>query len=98
MNTTESTPENDLVKSIQPIRLKILNAFFDKGLTFVVMGFCMWIMYNWVEEGRKLQEEQIKDLKGMVDDCAKSKKDQLEIDVQEINGKVDQILTRQNIN
>jgi hypothetical protein len=86
------------MKGFQPIRLKILNAFFDKGLTFVVMGFCMWIMYNWVEQGRKDDHEQIKELRSMVEDCAQAKKDKLEIDVQTINSKVDRLLNRQNIN
>lgn len=81
----------------QSMKDNIVKALYDKGLTFVVMGFCIWIMYNWVEQGRKEDREQIKELRGLVEDCARAKKDQLELDVQAINSKVDKILTNQNI-
>lgn len=105
MNTTESTSENDSLKLTFPPKFKVLNMFADKGLIFFVMAGCMWVMYNWVEQSRlernqqvKEQNEQIKDLRRIVDDCASAKRDQLELDVQAINVKVDKLLTRQNIN
>ena len=105
MNTTENTSDNEDVKVLFPVKFKLLNMFADKGLIFFVMAGCMWVMYNWVEQSRlerneqvKDQNEQIKDLRRIVDDCASAKRDQLELDVQAINIKVDKILTRQNIN
>ncbi len=105
MNATESTSANDTVKIILPFKTRFLNALIDKGLIFALMLLCMWIMYNWVEQSRierneqvKEQNEQIKDLRRIVDDCASAKRDQLELDVQAINVKVDKLLTHRNIN
>lgn len=104
MDTTKSTSESEEVKVTLPFKFKVLNMFADKGLIFIFMLGCMWVMYNWVEQSRverneqvKEQNEQIKDLRRIVDDCASAKRDQLELDVQAINIKVDKILTHQNI-
>lgn len=105
MDTTQNKPDNDLLKAVLPYKIKVLAWLTDKGLTFAVMGACMWVMYNWVDQSRveriqqvKEQNEQIKDLRRIVDDCASAKRDQLELDVQAINIKVDKLLTKQNIN
>jgi hypothetical protein len=105
MNTTESTSTIEEIKSELPLKVQFLFWLKDKGLTFLVMGMCMWVMYTWVDQSRiermqqvKEQNEQIKDLRRIVDDCASAKRDRLELDVQAINIKVDKILTRQNIN
>lgn len=104
MHTTESTSGNDVLKSILPAKFKLLAWFADKGLVFLVMAAVCWVMYNLIIEDRRerneqfeAQNEQIKDLRRIVDDCASAKKDQLELDVQAINIKVDKIMTHQNI-
>lgn len=105
MSTTESTLENNGVQIILPFKVKLLNWLADKGLVFLVMGLMCWVMYSWVEQSRierneqvKEQNDQIKDLRRIVDDCASAKRDQLEIDVQAINVKMDKLLIKQSIN
>lgn len=104
MDTTSNTLGSDEVKITVPTKIQILLWLKDKGLIFVVMGMVSWAMYVFIVEDRKLREkqvneqnEQIKDLRRIVDDCASAKRDQLEIDVQAINVKVDKLLTHQNI-
>jgi len=65
----------------------------DKGLTFVIMGIAMWVMYTWVQEGRRSQDEQIEELKLMVRDCNQSKRDRIEQGIIQLNTKVDKLLT-----
>lgn len=104
MSSTNSTSDNNDVKILLPQKAWLLNLFKDKGMTVVIMFGCMWIMYNWIEQSRterneqvREQNEQIKDLRRIVDNCASAKKDQLELDVQAANFKLDKLLTHQNI-
>lgn len=104
MDTTNNTLGSEEVKITVPTKIQILLWLKDKGLIFVIMGMVSWAMYVFIVEDRKLREkqvneqnEQIKDLRRIVDDCASAKRDKLEIDVQAINVKVDKLLTHQNI-
>ena len=72
---------------------RLLNLLIDKGLTFVVLGVVVFIMYNWVEQGRKKQDEQLNEMRHLVEDCARSKKEKIELEVEKVNMKVDRILT-----
>ena len=101
MNTTESTSTSEDVKITLPIKIQMLLWLKDKGAVFAVMGMVSWAMYSFIIEDRKErndqikeQNEQIKDLRRIVDDCASAKRDQLELDVQAINVKMDKLLTR----
>lgn len=82
----ESTNETQTVQS------RLLNLLIDKGLTFVVLGVVVFIMYNWVEQGRVKQDEQLSEMRNLVEDCARSKKEKIELEVEKVNMKVDRIL------
>jgi len=82
----ESTNETQTVQS------KLFNLLIDKGLTFVVLGVVVFIMYNWVEQGRIKQDEQLSEMRNLVEDCARSKKEKIELEVEKVNMKVDRIL------
>jgi hypothetical protein len=82
----ESTNETQTVQS------KLFNLLIDKGLTFVVLGVVVFIMYNWVEQGRINQDEQLSEMRNLVEDCARSKKEKIELEVEKVNMKVDRIL------
>jgi hypothetical protein len=82
----ESTNETQTVQS------RLLNLLIDKGLTFVVLGVVVFIMYNWVEQGRIKQDQQLNEMRNLVEDCARSKKEKIELEVEKVNMKVDRIL------
>jgi|GEM_PF-5887217 len=105
MNTTENTSASEDVKITLPVKIQMLLWLKDKGAVFAVMGMVSWAMYSFIVEDRREraeqvneQNEQIKDLRRIVDDCASAKRDKLEMDVQAINIKMDKLLTRRNIN
>lgn len=104
MDTTNNTSEIEDIKITVPSKVQVFLWLKDKGLVFLVMGIVSMVMYSFIVEDRrerrqeaKEQKEQIKDLRRIVDDCASAKRDQLELDVQAINMKVDKLLTHQNI-
>lgn len=75
-----------------PIVTKLLNLLIDKGLSFVILGGVVWIMYSWIEDGRIAQDKEISELREMVQECAKAKKDRLETQVELINVKIDKLI------
>jgi hypothetical protein len=74
------------------VQSRLLNLLIDKGLTFVVLGVVVFIMYNWVEQGRIKQDQQLNEMRNLVEDCARSKKEKIELEVEKVNMKVDRIL------
>lgn len=71
---------------------KLFNALLNQGLVFVVMGITIWIMFNWVQENRKEDKAEIEELRQLVEDCALSKKERMELKIDGITLKMDQIL------
>lgn len=104
MENIENTSDNKTVKITMPSKIEILFWLKNQGIALFVTGSVCWVMYNMIIEDRKYREDQIavqnkqiEDLRKVVDDCARSKKDQLTQEVQAVNIKIDKLLTKNNI-
>ncbi len=67
----------------------------NHGPVVGVMGLTIWIMFNWVQENRKEDKAEINELRKLVEDCALSKKDRMEMKIDHISVKIDELLKRQ---
>jgi len=96
MQSTENAPIN--ASFFNRFITAFLNQLLDKGLVFIIMFFALWIMYNWVQESRKEDQQEISELRGLVESCALAKKDRMESEIQLMHYKIDEVILKLSTN